>query len=96
MVTTAKKPRRTRRTPRHYVFLSLGAGIQSTALAVLLDRGVIEGCPRPEAAVFADTMAEPLHVYETLDWLEGIISYPVIRTSWGDLESGPESPSWDE
>ena len=70
---------------KHVVVLSLGAGIQSTALALLLDQDLLPGCPKPQWAIFADTMAEPPHVYETLDWLQERISYPIVRTSWGDL-----------
>ena len=70
---------------KHVITLSLGAGIQSTALAILLDREMLPGYPKPQWAIFSDTMAEPQHVYDTLDWLETIISYPIVRTSWGDL-----------
>ena len=71
--------------PRHLVVLSLGAGKQSSALALLLDLGLLEGFARPNLAVFADTQAEPSWVYDTVDWLEGKLSYPVIRTTFGDL-----------
>ena len=70
---------------KHVTVLSLGAGIQSTAMAILLEREMLPGCPQPDWAIFADTQAEPPNVYETLDWLEGIVSFPIIRTSWGDL-----------
>ena len=70
---------------KHVTVLSLGAGIQSTALALLLDQEALEGCPKPLWAIFADTKSEPPHVYQTLDWLQERISYPIVRTSWGDL-----------
>ena len=70
---------------KHVVVLSLGAGIQSTALALLLDQEALAGCPKPQWAIFADTRAEPPHVYETLDWLQERLSYPVVRTTWNDL-----------
>ena len=77
------------RPKKHVTVLSLGAGIQSTALALLLDQDPraqgLEEYEKPLWAIFADTMAEPPHVYETLDWLQERISYPIIRTSWGDL-----------
>ena len=77
------------RTKKHVTVLSLGAGIQSTALALLLNQDPpakgLEEYERPLWAIFADTMAEPPHVYETLDWLQERISYPIVRTSWGDL-----------
>jgi hypothetical protein len=47
--------------------LSLGAGVQSTALAILAARGHL---PRPDAAIFADTGWEPAAVYAHLDRLD--------------------------
>lgn len=70
---------------KHVTVLSLGAGIQSTALAILLEREAIPDCPKPHWAIFADTMAEPDRVYRTIEWLADIVSFPIIRTSWGDL-----------
>ncbi|MCW1885601.1 hypothetical protein OKA04_12755 [Luteolibacter flavescens] len=54
--------------------LSLGAGVQSTTLALLAEAGEIE---RPAAAIFADTGDEPAKVYEHLERLRGMISFPV-------------------
>src|SRR5688572_32281679 len=48
------------------VILSLGAGVQSTALALLAARGEL---PLPEAAIFADTGWESAVTYAHLDWL---------------------------
>ena len=42
------------------VVLSLGAGVQSTALALMAAKKVIK--PMPEFAIFADTQAEPQYV----------------------------------
>jgi hypothetical protein len=53
--------------PRHTI-LSLGAGVQSTTLALLAARGELA---LPEAAIFADTGWEPLAVYQNLEWLRG-------------------------
>lgn len=69
-------------------FLSLGAGVQSSALALMAARGEIG--PRLDAAIFADTQAEPASVYQWLDWLEGEIErspfpFPVHRVTKGDL-----------
>ena len=47
--------------------LSLGAGVQSTTLALMAAHGEIT--PMPERAIFADTQAEPAAVYEHLRWL---------------------------
>lgn len=51
--------------------LSLGAGVQSTVLALMADKGLFEHCP--EYAIFADTGWEPRAVYDHLDWLEGAL-----------------------
>lgn len=46
--------------------ISLGAGVQSSALALMAARGDI---PPVDAAIFADTQDEPVKVYEWLQWL---------------------------
>lgn len=60
--------------------LSLGAGVQSTTLALMAARGEIEA---PDCAIFADTGDEPLAVYEHLAWLmsPGVLPFPVLRVS---------------
>jgi len=67
---------------KQYNVLSLGAGVQSTALALQCAHG--EVTPMPDAAIFADTH-EPAEVYEHLDWLETQLPYPVYRVSGGDI-----------
>jgi hypothetical protein len=67
-------------------FLNLGAGVQSTTLALMFDRGEIvdpDGSPiRLSAAIFADTQEEPGAVYRHLDWLiKTIKSYPILVRS---------------
>lgn len=64
-------------------FLSLGAGVQSSALALMAVRGEVG--PMPDAAIFADTGAEPAAVYRWLDWLEKQLPYPVRRVTAGNL-----------
>ena len=64
--------------------ISLGAGVQSTVLALMADRGEY-GLPKPDVAVFADTGWEPPHVYEHLDWLESQLSFEVVRVNNGNL-----------
>jgi 3'-phosphoadenosine 5'-phosphosulfate sulfotransferase (PAPS reductase)/FAD synthetase len=54
--------------------LSLGAGVQSTTLALMIEKGEI---PMVDAAIFADTGAEPKEVYTHLEWLKKQLSYPV-------------------
>lgn len=65
-------------------FLSLGAGVQSTTIALMVKHGEIT--PAPEAAIFADTQGEPAAVYRHLEWLcSGILPFPVYRVTAGNL-----------
>ena len=48
--------------------LSLGAGVQSSALLLMSCKGIL---PKLDYAIFADTQWEPPWVYETLEWLKG-------------------------
>jgi hypothetical protein len=68
-----------------YNFLSLGAGVQSSTIALMAKHGEIT--PMPDAAIFADTQAEPASVYKWLDWLEPQLPFPVIRVTKGDMTS---------
>jgi hypothetical protein len=68
---------------KHY--LSLGAGVQSSTLALMAAAGEIG--PMPDGAIFADTQAEPGPVYRWLDWLETRLPFPVHRVSAGSLEA---------
>lgn len=63
--------------------LSLGAGVQSSTIAMMATHGLIT--PMPVAAIFADTHAEPPAIYAWLDWLEKKLPFPVIRVSKGSL-----------
>ena len=56
--------------------LSLGAGVQSTTVALLAVHGEIE---KPEHAVFADTGWEPKEVYDHLKWLTPIMENAEIK-----------------
>jgi hypothetical protein len=58
--------------------ISLGAGVQSSVLALMATAKKIG--PMPAAAIFADTGDEPQSVYRWLDWLEPQLAFPVIRT----------------
>lgn len=65
--------------------LSLGAGVQSTTLALLAAHGVIR--PMPDCAIFADTAWEPQAVYDHLAWLmsPNVLPFPVHVVSAGSL-----------
>jgi hypothetical protein len=67
-----------------FEFLSLGAGVQSTTLALLAEEGVIA---RPDVAVFADTGWEPPAVYEHLKLLEQAVSFPIVTVQVGDIRA---------
>ena len=62
--------------------LSLGAGVQSSTLALMAAKGEIT--PMPDCAIFADTGAEPKAVYDWLDWLEKQLPFPVHRVMHKD------------
>lgn len=67
--------------------ISLGAGVQSTTMLLMADRGMIS--PKPDAAIFADTQWEPIAVYEHLRWLRSpnVCSIPIIVVSGGNLRA---------
>ena len=65
--------------------LSLGAGVQSSTVALMSERGDL---PPLDAAIFSDTGAEPQAVYDWLDWLEGqITTFPIYRVEHRNLET---------
>ncbi len=70
-------------TPLH--LLSLGAGVQSTTMALMAAHGEIT--PMPSAAIFADTQGEPAAVYEHLKWLmsPNVLPFPVHVVTAGNL-----------
>lgn len=63
--------------------ISLGAGVQSTTMALMAAHGEIG--PMPDCAIFADTGWEPKGVYEHLDWLETQLPFPVYRVTAGNI-----------
>lgn len=63
-------------------FLSLGAGVQSSTLALMMAHGEIEPA---QHAIFADTQWEPAAVYRWFDWLEKQLPFPVHRVTAGSL-----------
>ena len=73
--------------------LSLGAGVQSTAAALLAADTVI---PKFDAAIFADTGWEPAAVYAHLDRLEAEVlepaGIPLYRVSAGNIRNDALDP----
>lgn len=65
--------------------LSLGAGVQSTALALMAAAGEIG--PMPDHAIFADTQWEPARVYEQLAWVTARVPFPVHIVTAGNIRA---------
>lgn len=65
--------------------ISLGAGVQSTTMALMAAHGEIG--PMPDCAIFADTGAEPAATYAYLEWISrpGFLPFPVHRVQGGNL-----------
>jgi hypothetical protein len=63
--------------------LSLGAGVQSSTLALLAEHGETE---KPDCAIFADTGWEPDSVYKCLEWVKDNVSFPVYVVSAGNIK----------
>jgi len=64
--------------------LSLGAGVQSTTLALMIELGEV---PMVDCGIFADTQSEPKLIYKHLDWLDKQLSYPIYRVTEGNLRT---------
>ncbi|CBG70417.1 conserved hypothetical protein [Streptomyces scabiei 87.22] len=73
--------------------ISLGAGIQSSAMLALSAQGIL---PKVDYAIFADTGWEPRAVYSHLDRLEREIArpadIPVLRVSSGNIRKDALDP----
>jgi hypothetical protein len=84
LITLGQNPSRDRVRLR---VLSLGAGVQSTTLALMAAHGEIG--PMPDCAIFADTGWEPRAVREHLAWLmsPNVLPFPVHIVSAGDIRA---------
>lgn len=69
--------------PEPIHIISLGAGVQSSTMALMASAGEIT--PMPHSAIFADTQDEPKSVYLWLDWLEKNLAFPVYKVTRGKL-----------
>ena len=54
--------------------LSLGAGVQSSTLALMIQKGEV---PMVDCGIFADTGAEPKSVYDWINFLRKQCSFPI-------------------
>jgi hypothetical protein len=72
---------------------SCGAGVQSTAIALLMRDGRL---PLVDHVIFADTGWEPAHVYEQVDRLATLfaeLGIPLHRVSQGNLRADAIDPT---
>ncbi|MGB1816915.1 MAG: hypothetical protein ACPHJ3_16270 [Rubripirellula sp.] len=60
--------------------LSLGAGVQSSCILMMSERGEL---PKLDLAIFADTGDEPDAVYRWLNWLKHNQSTPIVVVGKG-------------
>ena len=63
--------------------LSLGAGVQSSAMAIMAAKGDF---PKVDCAIFADTGYEPKAVYKYLEFLKKILPYPIYIVAKGNIK----------
>jgi len=64
--------------------LSLGAGVQSSTLALMIEKGEI---PMVNAGIFADVKGEPQAVYDWLNYLKTqITKFPIYIVTYRDLK----------
>lgn len=74
--------------------LSLGAGVQSTAMLLMAAEGHL---PSLDVAIFADTGWEPAEVYAHLDRIEreiaGPAGIPILRVSSGNIRADALDPA---
>ena len=69
---------------KHLRILSLGAGVQSSTLALMIERGEI---PNVDAAIFADVKGEPKSVETWLAYLKTqITKFPIYKVTWRNLK----------
>ena len=76
--------------------ISLGAGVQSTTLALMAAHGEIT--PMPDLAIFADTGAEPPEVYEHLRWLGSgnVLPFPIHTVQFSNMVQDLEATARGE
>jgi len=63
--------------------ISLGAGVQSSTMALMAAKGEL---PKPDYAIFADTGYEPKNVYAYLELLKNILPFPILKVNNGNIK----------
>lgn len=69
------------------IYISLGAGVQSSTMALMASRGELPGSERVQGCIFADTQDEPPSVYTWLDWLEKQLPWPLHKITSGKISA---------
>ena len=69
---------------KHFRYISLGAGVQSSALLIMSNKE-LHGCQKADVAIFADTQCEPPWVYEQLERLKKWSKIPIHVVTAGNL-----------
>ncbi len=80
----ARKPKP---PPKKISVLSLGAGVQSSCLALMIAKGEVKTKHDEIHAIFSDVGWEPPQVYSWLDELEKQLNFPVHRVNRGHLRN---------
>jgi len=70
---------------RQLNIISLGAGVQSSTMALMAAKDELE--PKIDCGIFADTGWEPKAVYDWLSFLEKELPFPIHRVSAGNLRT---------
>lgn len=71
-----------RKTTPALRILNWGLGQDSTTIALLAEHGEL---PPFDAIIWADTQQEPQEVYDTLAWVQPLLTPPVYRVTAGDI-----------
>ena len=65
--------------------LSLGGGVQSSAMALMADVGLLRGGVVPDCAIYANSWSDPFSTYEMIGYLRRMVSFPILMVDAGNL-----------
>lgn len=68
---------------RKLTVLSLGAGVQSSTMALMTKTGEL---PKPDVGIFADTGYESKSCYAYLEFLKEVLPFPVFTVKFGNIK----------
>jgi len=63
--------------------ISLGAGVQSSTMALMAAEGYL---PKVDYCIFADTGYEPKAIYSYLNYLSGVLPFPILKVQKGNIK----------